>query len=168
MGAQPAAAQITGSHKAHRRSRMLNVQSSGAAARGGQDFDATRVRRMIAISQAEFDQAVSDALRGIPAEFQPYLENVLIEVLPRPTPKMMRDYDIPDDALGYYMGTPLAERSIDASAALPDRILIFREPLTEMCESREELIDEIRITVLHEVGHHFGLDEDQLEHLGYD
>lgn len=124
---------------------------------------------MISISDAEFDRAVEQALDGVPPEFKPYLENVLIEVVDRPTMQLMREQDVPDDLLGLYVGCPVGEKALDAGfdQVLPDRILIFRHNLRDMCETRGELIDEIRITVLHEIGHHFGLDEDQLEDLGY-
>jgi predicted Zn-dependent protease with MMP-like domain len=122
---------------------------------------------MISISNAEFDRAAEEALAGIPAEFARYLENVVVEVRARPDHKLMVEEDVPDDALGVYIGLPLEEQGPGVLHPLPDRILIFRDNLCEMCESREELIDEIRITILHEVGHHFGLDEDRLEELGY-
>ncbi|MBI5866331.1 MAG: metallopeptidase family protein [Planctomycetes bacterium] len=121
------------------------------------------------MSDAEFEQVVQAALAEVPAEFKPHMDNVMVEVRGRPDPRLMEEYDVPDDLLGLYVGTPLDERSLDShQPVLPDRILIFRDNLCEMCESREELIDEIRITVLHELGHHFGLDEDRLEELGYD
>lgn len=124
---------------------------------------------MIRISSAEFDRAVEAALDAVPGEFRRYLENVLIEVRDRPDKALLAEYDETDDLLGLYVGTPLAERGIDSpQPLLPDRILIFRDNLCDMCETREELIDEIRITVLHEIGHHFGLDEDRLTELGYD
>ncbi len=130
---------------------------------------------MIRISDKEFDQVVQDALDSVPAEFKPYLENVMIEVCNQPTRDMLDDNGFDGDReavtelLGLYIGTPLEDRGIDSSQVLlPDRILIFRANLCEMCESREELLDEIRVTVLHEIGHHFGLDEDRLEELGYD
>jgi predicted Zn-dependent protease with MMP-like domain len=122
---------------------------------------------MIRISEAEFDRAAEEALAAIPAEFSRYLENVVVEVRARPDRKLMVEEDVPGDALGVYIGLPLEEQGPDAPHPLPDRILIFRDNLCEMCESREELVDEIRITVLHEVGHHFGLDEERLEELGY-
>lgn len=124
---------------------------------------------MIAISDADFDRAVAEALRAVPPEFKPHLENVLIEVVPRPTPALQRAEDVPDDILGLYVGSPLEDKALDSGfdQILPDRILIFRDNLREMCGSREELIEEIRITVLHEIGHHFGLDEDQLDELGF-
>lgn len=124
---------------------------------------------MIRTSSTEFDRAVQDALDAVPAEFRPYLDNLLIEVRDRPDAKLLADYDETDDLLGLYVGTPMNERSIESpQPLLPDRILIFRDNLCDMCETREELIDEIRITVLHEIGHHFGLDEDRLTELGYD
>lgn len=124
---------------------------------------------MIAISHANFDRAVKEALDSIPDEFRPYLENVIVEVRGRPDAKLMREYDVPDDILGLYVGVPLDEKGPDlAPLPMPDRVLIFRDNLCEMCDSRAELVDEIRITVLHEIGHHFGLDEDRLADLGYD
>lgn len=124
---------------------------------------------MIRISDADFDRAVEQALAGLPEEFQPYLENVIIEVCQRPDAKLMREHDVPADLLGLYVGQPLAEKGpTQTGSALPDRILIFRDNLCAMCRSRTELIEEIRITVLHEIGHHFGLDEDGLAELGYD
>jgi len=125
------------------------------------------------LTDREFDRAVQQALERIPAEFRPYLENVVIEVRPVATRAMLREAEIDDDVppgeiLGLYMGTPLEDQGFDTGPPrLPDRILIFRDSLMDMCESREELIDEIRITVLHEIGHHFGLDEDRLDELGF-
>ncbi len=124
---------------------------------------------MIHPSHADFDRAVEQALADVPAEFQRFLENVTIEVRNRPDAALMREHEIPDDVLGFYIGVPLEDKGADLAAVpLPDRILIFRDNLCEMCESWEELVDEIRITVLHEIGHHFGLDEDRLEELGYE
>lgn len=122
---------------------------------------------MISISNRDFDAAVQTALDEIPAEFKPYLENVLIEVRGRPDAAFIARYDVTDDILGMYDGVPLEDKMLAAGRELPDRIFIFRDNLCEMCDSIDELIDEIRITVLHEVGHHFGLDEQRLDELGY-
>lgn len=122
---------------------------------------------MLPMSAAQFERAVQEALESIPREFQRYLENVVVEVRGRPDARLMREEDVPDDLLGLYLGCPLDERSVDGGHVMPDRVLIFRDNLIEMCETRDELIDEIRVTVLHEVGHHFGLDEDDLDALGY-
>ena len=124
---------------------------------------------MISVSTTDFDRAVEQALADVPAVFQRHLENVIVEVRRRPDAALMREHDVPDDILGLYVGVPLEDKGADlAPMPLPDRILIFRDNLCEMCESWEELVDEIRITVLHEIGHHFGLDEDRLEELGYE
>ncbi len=127
-----------------------------------------RDRAMIQPTAAEFDRAVAEALAAIPAEFRAYLENVVIEVRDRPDARLMDEYDVSDDLLGLYAGIPLEDKGVASGQMLPDRIFIFRGNLVDMCESREELVAEIRITVLHEIGHHFGLDEDRLEELGYD
>lgn len=122
---------------------------------------------MIAITNREFDDAVKAALDEIPGEFRPHLENVMIEVRDRPDARFMTDFDVPADILGMYDGVPLEDKLAGGGRAIPDRIYIFRDNLCAMCDSIGELIDEIRITVLHEVGHHFGMDEDQLDELGY-
>ncbi|MGD8452243.1 MAG: metallopeptidase family protein [Phycisphaerae bacterium] len=122
---------------------------------------------MIRVSPAQFDRAVEEALAEVPDEFKPYLDNVVVEVWERPDPRRLGQEDAPPDLLGLFVGLPLEEQGPELGHALPNRVLIFREPLCEMCESREELVEEIRITVLHEIGHHFGLDEDMLDELGY-
>jgi len=124
---------------------------------------------MIHLSDADFDRAVEDALHAIPAELRRYLDNVRIEIQPLPDADVLAEYDETDDLLGLYVGVPLEEKGPErAGSLLPDRVLIFRDNLCAACDSREELIDEIRITVLHEIGHHFGLDEDRLAELGYE
>lgn len=124
---------------------------------------------MIPMSDRDFDCAVEEALAGIPADFRRFLDNVVIEILDQPAPEHAAEFET-DDAplLGLYVGTPLEDQGPDYDGLLPDRVLIFRRPLTEMCSTREELLREIRITVLHEIGHHFGLDEGRLEELGYE
>ncbi len=124
---------------------------------------------MIHVSDADFDRAARAALDELPDEFKPYIENVLIEVRPRPDAALLKEYEETDDLLGLYVGVPLEDKGPERAASpLPDRILIFRDNLCAMCGTRNELIDEIRITLLHEIGHHFGLDEDHLTELGYD
>lgn len=123
---------------------------------------------MIQISPDEFDRVVAAALDDIPEEFQPYLENVMIEVRVRPDRTFCERHDVPADLLGLYIGVPVEFKGPEQSGPpLPDRVILFSENLQQMCTSRDELIREIRVTVLHEIGHHFGLDEDQLDELGY-
>ncbi len=123
---------------------------------------------MIQLTNDEFDRAIADALAELPDAFRPYLANVIVEAWDRPTAQLVREQDVPDDILGLYIGCPLEDKALEQPAALPDRVLIFRRNLCEMCDSRAELLEEIRITVLHEIGHHFGLDEQRLGELGYD
>ena len=75
--------------------------------------------------------------------------------------------DEPDDLLGLYDGVALTERDSSVLPQLPDRIFIFRGPLLEMCADEDELVEEIRITVVHEIAHHFGIDDRRLHDLGY-
>jgi predicted Zn-dependent protease with MMP-like domain len=113
------------------------------------------------LSEAEFEEAVGDALDSIPQELARAMDNVVVLVEQEPPP------DDPD-LLGVYDGTPLTERDgwWDAGS-LPDRITIFRGPLERMCDSTAELREEIAITVVHEVAHHFGIDDEHLHELGW-
>lgn len=117
---------------------------------------------MIAMSRAEFELAVGDALDSVPAELMDLLDNVAFFVEDEPPA------DQPDDLLGIYEGMALTERDSGwGTFNLPDRIVLFRGPLTRMCDSREELLDEIEITVVHEIAHHFGIDDAHLHDLGW-
>lgn len=106
-----------------------------------------------------FDDHVRAALDELPPHIAEALQNVAVVV---------EDENADDpDLLGLYHGVPLPERG-DMAGALPDRISIYRIPLEESFPDPDELRSEIRITVLHELGHYFGLDEDRLAELGYD
>lgn len=120
-------------------------------------------------SEAAFRASVSRALAAIPPAFQPYLQDLVVQVEDWPTPDLLEEAGLePDEDLyGLYLGTPLTERGHDPGL-LPDRILLFRGPLEEDFEDPQELEDEIRLTVIHEVAHHFGIDEARLEDLGLD
>ncbi|HTL52440.1 MAG TPA: metallopeptidase family protein [Planctomycetota bacterium] len=121
------------------------------------------------LSAAEFRAVVVETLKSLPAEFQPYLKNCSVLIEPVPPPEVLAEIELdPDDVLyGLYLGVPLTERGHGSEPVLPDRIYIFSEPLMEDCETVEDLREEIAITVVHELAHHFGFDEDLLERLGY-
>ncbi len=121
------------------------------------------------MSSDEFGAVVEEALADLPDAFGPYLENVVIEVQLRPDEGVLRRAEIGDgrSLLGIYIGRPLTEKSVEAAAAMPDRIILFQRNLERACRTRRRLMAEIRKTVYHEIGHHFGLDEDDLEALGY-
>lgn len=108
-----------------------------------------------------FDVIVGESLDEVPPELMRMLDNVAFFVEDEPPA------DDPD-LLGVYDGTPLTERgSWYESGSLPDRILLFRGPLTRMCEDEDDLREEIAVTVVHEIAHHFGIDDDALHALGW-
>jgi predicted Zn-dependent protease with MMP-like domain len=107
-----------------------------------------------------FDDHVRAALDSLPRELAAALENVAVVV--------QDEHPTDPDLFGLYEGIPLPERGSHYGGALPDRITIFRLPLEDSFPDPEELEDEIRITVLHELAHYFGIDEDRLVELGYD
>ncbi|MCV7382333.1 metallopeptidase family protein [Mycolicibacter longobardus] len=106
-----------------------------------------------------FDDLVSDALDLIPAELAAAFDNVVILVEGRNAEE--------PDLLGLYEGVALTERDSSYAGSLPDTITIYREALLEMCGSDDEVVDEVRITVIHEIAHHFGIDDDRLHELGW-
>jgi predicted Zn-dependent protease with MMP-like domain len=107
-----------------------------------------------------FEALVNEALDGIPDELAVLVRNVVVLVEPEPPA------DDPD-LLGLYDGVALTDRYGDMLPELPDRIFIYRGPLLDMCDTEEELVEEVRITVVHEVAHHFGIDDARLHELGY-
>ncbi|UVO14069.1 metallopeptidase family protein [Mycobacterium sp. SVM_VP21] len=106
-----------------------------------------------------FDDLVSDALDLIPPELAAAFDNVVILVADRNAEE--------PDLLGLYEGVALTERDSSYAGSLPDTITIYRDALLEMCESDDEVVDEVRITVIHEIAHHFGIDDDRLHELGW-
>jgi predicted Zn-dependent protease with MMP-like domain len=115
---------------------------------------------MLDVSPGEFEEVVGEALDGVPQELTRLMDNVAVFVEDEPPA------DAPD-LLGLYHGTPLTERGWSYAGVLPDRIVVYRQPLLRLCSSRDELVDEVRITVVHEIAHHFGIDDERLHDLGY-
>jgi predicted Zn-dependent protease with MMP-like domain len=115
----------------------------------------------------DFDQLVERALDGLPPELAELLDNVAIGVEDWPGPETQPDSVGPDDTLyGLYEGVPLTERGDSYYGVLPDRITIFRGPL-ERDFLADELEEQVRITVVHEIAHYFGFGEERLEELGW-
>ncbi len=112
------------------------------------------------IDEAGFEDLVARALDGVPTELADLMDNVVVLVEAEPPAE-------DPDLLGLYDGVPLTERDSNYTFREPDRIFIYRGPLTRMCETSEELVDEVRITVVHEIAHHFGIDDRALHDLGY-
>jgi predicted Zn-dependent protease with MMP-like domain len=121
------------------------------------------------LSPRAFDRVIQQAIARIPAGIRSHLDNVLITVQPYPSAELLEELGFaPDEELfGVFLGVPLPERSLSEPPLYPDTIYIFQEPLEEFCQSREELIDEIEITIVHEIAHFVGFDDDQLESFGY-
>lgn len=116
---------------------------------------------MVDMSREEFEIAVADALDEVPEELARMMNNVVVLV----------EDDAPaddPDLLGLYEGTPLTERgSWWAAGSLPDRITIYRNPTLRICDTRDEVVDEVLVTVVHEIAHHFGIDDNRLHELGW-
>ena len=121
------------------------------------------------MTPSAFEQLVTEGLALIPAELRALMENVQLIIEAAPSDDLLNDLGIPENEtlFGLYEGTPLTERTSTYSA-LPDRIIIYREPLLEEFDDPQEIRREVARTVIHEVGHHFGIDEDRLAELGWD
>lgn len=115
----------------------------------------------IEMDDARFDDLVDQALDEIPDELAVLVRNVVVLVEAEPPPEE------PRDLLGLYDGVALTERDGTGTPGLPDRIFVFRGPLLDFCDSEDQLTREVRITVVHEIAHHFGIDDARLHELGY-
>ncbi len=122
------------------------------------------------LSNKEFDQAVLNAINRIPQSIRGHLQNIIISVCKWPSPQLLEELGLPpgEPLLGIYRGNALANRSVSDTATMPDTILIFQGPLEQMCEELHELEEQIAITVIHEIAHFLGIEEDKLAELGYD
>ncbi len=115
----------------------------------------------------EFEQLVAEALDGLPCQFRRSLRNIAVMVEAAPARALLETMGLwPDHTLlGLYHGVPLPERGHSYGNVLPDRITIFQQPIEALCRTPEEIKDVVRETVIHEVGHYFGLDDTRLEEL---
>lgn len=127
-----------------------------------------RRRREGRIARREFERLVVDAVSGIPEPFRSKMDNVGIVVEDHPSRELLASLGMSpgETLLGLYDGIPLTER-VSYNLVPPDRIIIFRLPILEMCRSREEVVAEVRRTVLHEVAHFYGIDDEELDRMGF-
>ncbi|MDQ3615863.1 MAG: metallopeptidase family protein [Actinomycetota bacterium] len=115
---------------------------------------------MAEMSRERFEELIAQALDSVPEELATLVDNVVVLVEDcAPAPD--------EDLLGLYDGTPLTERDSMYAGVTPDRITIFSAPILAMCTSEDQVVEEVRITVVHEIAHHFGIDDDRLHELGY-
>lgn len=113
----------------------------------------------VEMTQARFEELVADALDLLPSQFAAAMNNVVV---------LIEDRDPSDPSLlGLYDGVALTERDSDYAGVLPDRITLYREALLDMCGSEQEVVEEVAVTVLHEIAHHFGIDDETLHSLGW-
>ncbi|HEV7299312.1 MAG TPA: metallopeptidase family protein [Tepidisphaeraceae bacterium] len=121
------------------------------------------------MSKARFAELVEEALSSLPEPFASHLDEVPVEVRDRPTKKELRSVGLGSNDLlmGLYQGRPRTDRSVMDSGNLPDVVYVFQEDIELACDSEVELINEVRVTVLHEIGHHYGMTEEQLDELGF-
>jgi predicted Zn-dependent protease with MMP-like domain len=115
---------------------------------------------MIEVSEDRFAELVEAAFAAVPGELAALLDNVVL---------FIEDDAPPDDPtlLGLYDGIPLTERDGTYAGVMPDRIFVYRNPTLEICDTEQDVIDEVGITVVHEIAHHFGIEDDRLHELGY-
>ena len=119
------------------------------------------------MTRAAFERLVGEALASIPRRFRDALANLAIVVEDEPSPDLLEEMEIepPDTLLGLYQGTPLTERHWDYGNALPDRILLFQGPLERDADNEGDLVVAIGETLIHEIGHYFGLSEDEIQEI---
>lgn len=113
---------------------------------------------VVEVDAERFDDLVAEALDTIPAELARLMDNVAVVV---------RDHPPLDGLLGLYEGIPLTERENYGGMIMPDRIYVYRLPICEISADEAEVRHQVRVTVIHEVGHHFGIDDDRLDELGW-
>jgi predicted Zn-dependent protease with MMP-like domain len=113
---------------------------------------------MVDVDEDTFGQLVEAALRSIPDELRHRMRNVTVAV---------EDYGGSPNLLGLYRGVPLTQRTTTYSGFLPDQITIYRLPIIARCRTLDEVVQQVRITVVHEVAHHFGIDDARLHELGW-
>lgn len=119
------------------------------------------------MSRDEFKRLVEEALQDIPPRFRREMQNIAIVVEDEPSPEVLEEMEIepPDSLYGLYQGTPLPERSWGHGNVLPDRVTLYQKPIEEDSEDHEDVIVCIAETLIHEIGHYFGLSEEEIEEI---
>jgi predicted Zn-dependent protease with MMP-like domain len=119
------------------------------------------------MTRARFEQLVAEAIRTIPSRFRDELKNIAVMVEDEPPDDLLNEMEIepPDTLFGLYQGTPLTERPWDYGNALPDRIVLYQGPIEDASETEDDVVVTVGETLIHEVGHYFGLSEEELEEI---
>ncbi len=117
------------------------------------------------LSRKEFEVLVARALDTLPRKYQQLLKNIAVVVEEEPSAEVLEELELDsqDDLLGLYTGTAVGKESFfDTGMQLPARVVIYRGPILRLCETREKVVEEVRDTVVHEIGHHFGLEDEEM------
>lgn len=125
----------------------------------------TRRSRTLSVSEQDFQSLVQQALDGLPDEYAKLLSNVAVVVEEEPSPEVLADLEMEEDEdlLGLYQGLSVDKESFfQTGGQLPAKISIYRGPILRLCRTKKEVVQEVRDTVVHEIGHHFGLDDDEM------
>jgi predicted Zn-dependent protease with MMP-like domain len=119
------------------------------------------------MTRARFERLVADAIESIPQQFRDHMKNIAVVVEDNPSPDLLDEMGIepPGTLLGLYQGTPLTERPWDYGNHLPDRVVLYQDPIEDASEDDGDVMVCIGETLIHEVGHYFGFDEDELEEI---
>jgi predicted Zn-dependent protease with MMP-like domain len=119
------------------------------------------------MTRAQFEARVNDAVRTIPRRFRRHMKNVALVIEDEPSAELLEEMEIepPDTLFGLYQGTPITERRWDYGNTLPDRIVLFQGPLERESDDEDDLVVAIGETLIHEVGHYFGLSEEEIEEI---
>ncbi|HVL80607.1 MAG TPA: metallopeptidase family protein [Actinomycetota bacterium] len=124
---------------------------------------------MIGVSHEEFEVLVAEALDSLPEPFASHLDNVEVVVADEPSSEELEEAGVEPGAslFGLYQGIPQTERGAGYTFVMPDKITIYRLPIVAACGDRDEVRDEVAVTVVHEIAHHFGISDERLEELGW-
>jgi predicted Zn-dependent protease with MMP-like domain len=123
---------------------------------------------MMRLSTREFEQLVAEALDSLPDDLWEAIDNVEVTIVPFPSREQLDRVGVVNGTLlGLYEGIPLTVRNSGYTFVLPDKITIFQRPIERICSSHEEIVAQVRETVIHEIAHHFGIDDDRLVELGW-
>ena len=124
-----------------------------------------RRTHLLTVSEEQFEELVRRALEGLPSEYRRLLKNVAVVVEEEPSRELLNELGLrsPGDLLGLYSGIAHGKESFfDAGGHMPPRVTIFRRPILRLCRTPDEVVEEVRDTVAHEIGHHFGLDDHEM------
>ena len=146
--------------------RLEREEEADAAFRRANALDPEHYPLPSAIENDAFERAAAAALRDLPRSIREYVENVPVLIHDFPGGDLLSDENVSPQILGIFIGVPRTEAAVTAQAADVDRVILFKKNLEKICRTQAELVEQIQITVKHEIGHYLGLDEDDLERLG--